>query len=189
MRVSTHRGGERAQSGIGTLIILIAAILVATIAVGVFFDIAGLLEGKSQTTSEDINQQFTNQLEIVTVSGRISGDTVDLVNVTVKPASDSGTADLRDVVVRWIGPDGARTYTWAGSETAGPNFTVTVFGDAGETTLSDETDYATLTLDPTDGGTALAEGETATVTLISSSEVTYRLRVPRPLPGKASVEL
>jgi flagellin-like protein len=179
---------EKAQSGIGTLIILIAAILVATMAAGIFFDVAGLLSGQTQATSEDVSNQFEGQLEIVTVAGQISGDTVDLVNITVRLPSDNAAVDLRDATIQWVGPTDVRTYTWTGSGTD-PSFDATILGGSGNKILDGGTERAILTIDPTESGAALNEGESVSITIITSAETAYRLHVPRSLPDRSSVEL
>ncbi|WP_340097869.1 archaellin/type IV pilin N-terminal domain-containing protein [Salinibaculum salinum] len=183
-----HDHADRAQSGIGTLIILIAAILVATMAAGVFFDVAGLLQGETASTSEGVSQQFDGRLEIVSVSGEVSDDTVDRVNVTVKLSSDSGTADLSAATIQWIGPAGVETLTWDGQNTTGSTFGITVFGRP-DTVLDAGTDRATFTIDPETFGSALEPGDTVTITIGTDSELVYRLRVPRSLEGKSTVGL
>ena len=182
-----HRD-DRAQSGIGTLIILIAAILVATIAAGVFFDVAGLLEGRTVETSSDVSQQLDGRLEPVAVSGTVSGTTIDRVNVTVKLASGSGTVDLRDITIQWVGESDVATLTWNGTTTTGATFVITPHGDTGPV-LDAATDRATLTVDPEDFGPALEAGDVVTLILITRAEKTYRLRVPDELGGRSSVSL
>lgn len=178
---------QRAQSGIGTLIILIAAILVATIAAGVFFDITNLLSGQTSSTSEDVSDRIDGRLGIVSVSGQVSGETVDTVNVTVKLASDAGRVDLRVVTVQWIGPDRTATLTWAGGNETGPTFELTSYGTG--PVLDESGDRATLTIDPASVGSTLETGDVVTITVVSRSEVIYRLRVPDSVSGESSVSL
>lgn len=183
-----HGRADRAQSGIGTLIILIAAILVATMAAGVFFDIAGLLQGETESTSEGVSQQFDGRLEIVSVSGEVSNDTVDRVNVTVKLSSDSGVADLSSATIQWIGPAGVETLTWDGENTTGPTYGVTVFGGP-DPVLDSGTDRATFTIDVETFGPALEAGDVVSITITTNSELVYRLQVPRSVVGRSTVAL
>jgi len=173
--------------GIGTLIILIAAILVATIAAGVFFDVAGLLQSKSSSTSDDVSRQLDGQLEIVSVSGTVTNERVDTVNVTVALSSSSGTVDLRAVTIQWVGTD-SETLVWSGSDESGPTFDVTTYGNE-DPVLTRDTDRATFTIDPDSFGSALTEGDTVRVTVVTRSEVTYRLVVPRSLSNRSVVSL
>ncbi|WP_302081722.1 archaellin/type IV pilin N-terminal domain-containing protein [Salinibaculum rarum] len=183
-----HARTNRAQSGIGTLIILIAAILVATMAAGVFFDIAGLLQSESASTSEGVSQQLEGRLEIISVSGEVSSGTVDRVNVTVKLSSDSGVTDLRAATIQWIGPRGAETLTWSGQDSTGPSFNITTFGSP-EPVLDAGTDRATFTIDLETFDSTLEPGDVVTLTIVTNTELVYRLQVPRSLSGRSTVGL
>ncbi len=180
------RTAEKAQSGIGTLIILIAAILVATIAAGVFFDVAGLFSSETSATSEDVSQQLDGRLDVVSVSGSVSGSTIETVNVTVKLSSDRGTVDLRDATLQWVGPSSVETLT-AGSG-AVSTFTITAHGDSSPV-LDSETDRATLTITPAAFGPTLEAGDVVTLTLTTRSETVYRIQVPADLSRESSVSL
>lgn len=188
MNSSLARPGAKAQAGIGTLIILIAAILVATIAAGVFFDVAGLLEGQTASTSEDVSRQLDGRLEVVAAAGTVSGDSIDTVNVTVKLASDGGTIDLRDVTIQWVRSAGVETLVWNGSDDGGATFEITTYGDS-DPVLDDSRDRATLTIQPESFGPPLQAGDVVTLTIITRAEVVYRLRVPDPLDRESSVSL
>lgn len=180
---------ETAQSGIGTLIILIAVILVATMTVGVFFDVAGLLSGETSSTSEDISDQFSGRAQIVAVAGHVSNGTIDRVNITVKPSSGDGVIDLREAAVQWLGPGSVQTYVWRGAnQTGNPTFELTTY-NGGNTpgVLARETDSATLVVEPV--GDPLEEAETVTFTLLTDAEQQYQFRVPDPLPDRSSVGL
>ncbi|MFC7132886.1 MULTISPECIES: archaellin/type IV pilin N-terminal domain-containing protein [Salinibaculum] len=197
---------ERGQAGIGTLIILIAAMLIAALSVGVMFETTGLLQGKTASASGDVSDQITGQIEIIAVSGQVyDGTTVDVVNVTVKSA-DGKAVDLRDATIQWVGPSGAATLVWAGANATGPTFGITMVGSAGQRVLADDTDRATLTIDPGDAinattridgqtvdieetGAGLQPGDRVSVDIVTDSTTTYSLRVPDSLRGNETVGL
>ena len=63
---------NRAQVGIGTLIVFIAMVLVAAIAAGVLVDTAGFLQNKAQDSGEDSTQKVTDRIDIVESYGTVA---------------------------------------------------------------------------------------------------------------------
>lgn len=62
---------RRAQVGIGTLVVFIAMVLVASIASGVLINTAGLLQSKSEQTGVESSSLVTNRLTIIGKYGLI----------------------------------------------------------------------------------------------------------------------
>ncbi|WP_394345746.1 hypothetical protein [Halorientalis pallida] len=58
--------------GIGTLIVFIAMVLVASIGAGALIETAGLLQSKSQQTGEQAQQGVTNRVQVHSVTGNVS---------------------------------------------------------------------------------------------------------------------
>lgn len=198
---------DRGQSGIGTLIILIAALLVAAATAGVFFETTGLFRGDTESTTEDVSNQLSGRLDVVTVSGRVYNETVEVVNITLK-RSGGGRVDLRNATLNWVGPSGAADVVWAGKNTSGAAFGITMVSDSGGTAgvLDADTDRATVTLDPgdrinattridgervdiADTGPALEPGQRVLIDILTESRATYRIRVPEILRGNETVGL
>jgi len=63
---------ERAQVGIGTLIVFIAMVLVAAIAAGVLINTAGFLQSSAEQTGEESGAQVTNQLQVISTTGQVT---------------------------------------------------------------------------------------------------------------------
>lgn len=61
--------GKRAQSGIGTLIIFIAMIIVAAIAAAVLIQTAAALQNKALETGQQARGQVTTHVEVISLSG------------------------------------------------------------------------------------------------------------------------
>jgi archaellin len=194
-------GQDDAQIGVGTLLILVAGLLVAAIGAGVLINTTDLLEDQAVVATDEVSNQF-NKLEVVAVSGEIRSGTIETVNVTVKQTSDDGGTDLRDAAVQWLGPAGAANAVWVGAdESADATFGATLVRGAGtEPVLQDRSDRVTLTFDTgtvektvggtaiTDVGPALEPGDVVVLTF-SGAEGDHRFRVPDPLPGRSSVAL
>jgi archaellin len=206
-RVHHTASRDRGQGAIGTVVVLIAALLIATMAAGALFETTDLLSSETDETSDEVRERLTGRLDVVAASGVVANGTVEAVNLTVRPAG-SGTVDLRELTIGWVGPAGARTLVYASSNTtAGPNFGARAVGSSGLVLESDR-DRAVLTLDPggeidathaVDGrtvdiattGPALSPGGSVglTFTTGSGSRTSHELRVPRPLPDQQRVAL
>jgi flagellin FlaB len=92
---------EAAEIGIGTMIVFIAAILVAAIAAGVLINTAMKLQSKSQQTGNEATQNVASALSIMRVDGLRSQDTgdVDQLDVTVQLAAGAEPVDLSKLVI------------------------------------------------------------------------------------------
>lgn len=199
--------GVRAQAGVGTVILLVAALLVAATTIGVFFEVAGTVEDDTAAAGSNAAEEFTGQLEVLAASGTVDDGTIEVVNLTVKQGTDSGTTDLRTATVQWIGPNGAETLTNAGTADDGPDFGITtvVDEDGSGPVLSSDTDRAILTIDPGTGinatttvdgrtvdidetGPALEPGDRVTIDIVTDGETRYPISVPLEL-DRSTVEL
>jgi len=202
-----NRTSTRAQAGVGTLVILIAAMLIAALTVGVFFETAGTFQTETEDTSDDVTDQLTGRLEVIAVSGQVAnGSTIELVNITVKSA-DGRAIDLQEGTIQWVGPSGSASLVWAGKRTNGPTFGITMVESSTERrVLTGETDRATLTVDPGnainattringtvvdigDTGPGLQPGERVLVELLTESSTSYRITVPDRLSDNETVSL
>lgn len=187
---------SRGQSGIGTLIILVAMILVATIAAGVFFDTIGSLQADADQTSEESASQVTTRLGVVNVVGTdIADSAVGTIEVTVRSDSQSGRIDLGETVAQWLGPDSSVALAKAGTADS-RHFSVVAARDDdnsidGDGVLNGPSDRATLRFDAAAiEGSGLEPGQTVTIQLNTATGGTtgVHLVVPEQLSG-TSVDL
>lgn len=193
---TVRRTTGRAQSGIGSLIILIAMLLVATLAAGVFFDVVGSLEGSVDQTSQESASQVTSRLAVLNVVGtNISDGTVTTVKMTVQTASRSGNIDLGTTVAQWLSSFTAADLT-LGETASSRQFSASAAQDAdgslAQGVLNAPSDRATLRFDAEAiTGSGLAPSETVTIQLTTQAGgSTYvHLVVPEQLSGKSFVQL
>lgn len=191
---------QRAASSIGTLIIFIALVLVASITAGVLFDTVGLLSGQTEQTSDETAGKISDRLEVVTITGNnISEDggqrEVNRIEMIVTQAEGSEPIDLRNVTVQWVAN---RSYTLSHeNSTDDPDedsFSTVRYTDEDDSfpTLTSADDRFSLAFEPgVEFGTALKEGQRVDVVLLSPSGTTLELsfKIPRSLLGKDSFEM
>lgn len=196
---------RRAQVGIGTLVVFLAMVLVASIAAGVLLNTTGALQSQTGATGEQSSDQVLDRIQVVGQTGAgIQDGAVGLVNLTVTRGPDAEDVDLRSVTVTWVGPHGSyNVASDAAAGTAGEAaFAVTALSDPNDSlpVLDSSDDRMVLTFDlgSTDDepgigefGHRLEPGEQANVLLTSESGASTRIRlaVPRSLSGKHAVVL
>lgn len=198
-----RHGWKRGQVGIGTLVVFVSMVLVASIAAGVLINTAGLLQGKSSAAGSQASQQVTDRLVVVGQTGTaIQDGEVGLVNVTVMKGPGADEIDLRDVTVTWIGPSGAYHVVSNPADTNAPDgtFSAVLLHDAdAEPILDESSDRGVLTFDVgsddrsgiREFGERLEGGEVVSVRLTSRSGQTtaITLGVPESLSNKQAVAL
>jgi flagellin-like protein len=186
---------DRAQVGIGTLIVFIAMVLVAAIAAGVLINTAGYLQTKSEQTGTESTGQVTDRVNVVSTIGEVGNDeSIHSVKLTVMKSSGSGDVNLSKATVEWLGPDSSGILT-KGDATSADKFTVSAIKDVDGTSpvLHNQADRFQITLDATvltDKTHGLKESEEFTIKIVTSAgAVTYHHSVPQSLTKKDAVAL
>jgi len=100
---------EKAQVGIGTLIVFIAMVLVAAIAAGVLINTAGFLQSQSEQTGQESASQVSDRLQVVNVIGDEVRDEdgdgnaeAEVIYITVKKAPGANDVDLEAVTAQFV---------------------------------------------------------------------------------------
>jgi flagellin-like protein len=190
--IHTNDDRPRGQVGIGTLIIFIAMVLVAAVAAGVLVNTSGLLQSQAEDTGSDAQAQVSNQIDVVSATGTVSGSSVNEVVLVVKKSPGSDPIDLAEATIEYTSASDSVTMTENGGFSVSA-VTGTGMG-ASETVLDDNGERAklTLTLDGTGSNPAsLGEGEDATLEIVdqSGASTVYGVNVPDVINSQNYVEV
>lgn len=124
---------DRAEVGIGTLIVFIATILVAAVASAVVIDTSNNLQEKAQSTGREATNQVATNLDVVQVVGQIlstgTSTKINALNLSLGLAPGAKQLDMNQLVIRLT--DGTSEKRLSYSQTEGANlFTATKVRDA-----------------------------------------------------------
>jgi len=195
---------RRAQAGVGTLILLVALLLIAAIAAGVFLNVSQVFQGQSEETGEAVRERFTGELSVVATTGNVTtvdGTTgVDRVRFIVTTGGSGQRVAIDETLVVWAGPDGSYQLTAAadpddpasidGSEFA---YVVEQDNDGSAPILNARSDRIAVVVRVGSFGTdAVVEpGDAVSVTFVTpdGSQTVVRISVPQSVSGRDSVVL
>lgn len=195
---STLHPDERANYAVSTLIIFIAAVLVATITAGVLMNTFGILEGQTEQTGDEAASELSDRLEVVTTT---CNDIVEVnderevqrVEVIVESASGSDPIDLRNVTVQWVAGEGYVLHHEGGAGPDDDSFSLVNYADPDGNfpILTHDDDRYAFVFEPgvEFGDVGLQAGDSVALTFMSptGSSMDSIVSVPR-LIGKDSVE-
>jgi flagellin FlaB len=91
---------KKGETGIGTLIVFIAMILVAAIAASVLLGTAGSLQQKSLTTGKQTQQEVSSGIQVVTLSATNGTDgNIESFEMLIKLTAGSDALALNDTLI------------------------------------------------------------------------------------------
>jgi len=199
-----ERSGRRAQAGVGTLILLIALLLIAAVAAGVFLNVSQVFRGQSEETGEAVREQLTGEVSVVATTGNVAtvdGTTgVDRVRFIVTAGGSGQRLAIDDTLVVWAGPDGSYQLTAA----ADPDNPASIDGSEFAYVPERDTDDSAPIVDSrsdrvavvvsvgsfgTDAVVEPGDAVSATFVTPDGSQTVVRISVPQSLSGRDSVVL
>src|SRR5581483_111316 len=107
-----HRS-DRAEVGVGTLIVFIAMVLVAAVAAAVLINTTGTLEQRAQSTGKEATQEVASNLKVTGVYGVRNSTSADIytINTQVELSAGALPMDLTKLIIRYS--DGSNVYTYS----------------------------------------------------------------------------
>jgi flagellin FlaB len=112
---------ERAQVGIGTLIVFIAMVLVAAIAAGVLINTAGFLQTQAEDTGTESTEQVADAINVITEVGEVgNNDEIHNVRVGVQPAAGADEINLAELTVQYVSDENFTNLVVAQDESQSP---------------------------------------------------------------------
>ena len=112
-RTYRTRSDDRAEVGVGTLIVFIAMVLVAAVAAAVLINTTGTLQQRAQSTGKEATQEVSSNLKIAGVYGVRNSSSVDIWTIQTQVELSAGALpmDLTKLIIRYS--DGANVNTYA----------------------------------------------------------------------------
>jgi archaellin len=155
---------------------------VAAVAAGVLVNTAGELQSRASDTGEDAQAQVSNQIDVVSATGAVSGSNVTEVVLVVKKSPGSDPIDLSDATIQYTSDTDSLTLT-EGSGFAVENPDGTAVSDK---VLSETDERKELVVDVSGPSPRqLPEGSSATLEIVdqSGASTVYGVNVPDVLTG------
>ncbi|MDY6864625.1 MAG: archaellin/type IV pilin N-terminal domain-containing protein [Halobacteriota archaeon] len=93
---------DRAQMGIGTLIIFIAMVLVAAVAAAVLIQTSGVLQQRATETGKEATAEVSSNIGVETIIGErltASSANLQMLNISIKVMAGAGDIDISQMRV------------------------------------------------------------------------------------------
>jgi flagellin FlaB len=139
MKANRAYKNDRAEVGVGTLIVFIAMVLVAAVAAAVLINTTGTLQQRAQATGKEATQEVSSNLKVINVYGTRPGTDVDLnaFKINLELSAGALPMDLSKLIVRWSDGTTSSNYAFAAAQdnsTSPKKFEITcIRGDCSDT--------------------------------------------------------
>ena len=135
---------DRAEVGVGTLIIFIAMVLVAAVAAAVIIGTSGDLQQRAQSTGKEATEEVSSNLRIVGVYGIRNSTSVDVWQLRFQMSLAAGSQDvpMDQMIIRYADGSDVRIYKYGQT----PAFTLSWVRGTGTDNVLKAGDLVELTL-------------------------------------------
>ena len=183
---------EKAQAGVGTLIIFIAMVLVAAVAAAVLIQTSGVMQSKSTSTTKEAAASIGENFAVDAIDGVNNGAILTDLNITVRVAAGGSAMDLGKVLLKV----NSQNYNYTKAAPTGNQFRIWVLRQEGtglgattnaySTTDSPSLDSGALArIDVNVSGLTVAQKKSITISMTPEKGTTFNL--PLTLPSFTTV--
>jgi len=133
-----QRFQDKAEVGIGTMIVFIATVLVAAIAAAVLIDTSGKLQERSTRTGQQTTEQVASNVQIESIVGKRNATSAAGLNETevyITLAPGASTVDLKQLRIHLFNGTKQTVLEWSGTNLC----TATATGCAANTAFATDT--------------------------------------------------
>lgn len=193
-RTSSGSASSRGQISAGTVLILIAVLIVAATTAGVLFNVTDSLRSEATGTGAAVQSDVQSPLRVAAITGRIDQahepPVISELRVVVAQEETTRPIDLGEATVHLESSDAIQSLEYSrNGPTADSTFGVVPIVDPGESAplLDGAADRYAVVIDTP----SLAESEQLLVTITLQSGATKRVRltVPQRLGSETAVSL
>ena len=137
------RTNERAEVGVGTLIIFIAMVLVAAVAAAVIIGTSGQLQQRAQMTGKEATQEVSSNLKVIEVYANRNTTSTNVYTIKVQMSLAAGgqQVPLDDLVLRYTDGTTLVLYKFTGPA----NYTLEWIRGMGSNNVIDTGDLVEMT--------------------------------------------
>ena len=178
---------RRGIVGIGTMIVFIAMIIVASVAAGVLINTSGSLQQQARATGEETISEVSSGVKVLAAKGQTASDSneIDNINLIVRPYAGTQGINLENTVIQYKSSYEVNHLTSISGTTVNnpdEDFVVENLQDVsgtGKWMLETMGDIVKIIIHPTENNT-LGPAESATVTFYPNSgfKTTYGVSIP-----------
>ncbi len=115
-RLYVLRDNQRAEVGVGTLIVFIAMVLVAAVAAAVLINTSGTLQERATATGKEATEEVSSNMKVVSVYGQRNdtSGTLAFLNMYTELSAGAPDLDLTQLIIRYS--DGSQQINYAYGE-------------------------------------------------------------------------